>query len=135
MKNLLLSYFLMLTACASTTAPASDPIYYAGLAADVYATIVQAISTSPGLDNSSGWMITQSDAAGYFVRAETLVTPVVLGVSMTLIMQQKSESLSVIVSQQESRTQVILQFTEAGRSLADFIKEQLNTKFESVNQL
>lgn len=133
MKRLLIFLFFVLSACAPTTVPASEPLYYTGVAADIYATVVGAISTSPGLDNSDGWRITQSDAAGYFIRAETLVTPVVLGVSVTF-MQKSSESVSVIVSQQGDKSQVVIQSTEAARPLADLIKQQLNGKFQLVAQ-
>ncbi len=136
MKKLLGSLFLLLTACAPTTVPQSEPVYYLGLAADVYARVVEVISTSPGLENSEGWIITQSDAAGYFIRAETRVTPVVLGVPMpSLIAQKSSESVSVIVAQQEDKAQVIIQFTQAARPLADFIKQVLDTKFMLAGQL
>lgn len=121
--------FLALTSCMPTTnAPNSEPIYYQGSITDVYASVVQAMSLSPGLDNSTGWIITQSDAAGHFIRAETLVTPVILGIPM--IIQKNNESVSVVVSGQDSRTQVLIQFTQAAKPLADFIKEQLDTTFQ-----
>jgi hypothetical protein len=129
-----LCLFLVLTSCMPTTnTPNSEPIYYQGSITDVYASVVQAMSLSPGLDNSTGWIITQSDAAGHFIRAETLVTPVVLGIP--IIIQKNNESVSVVVSQQDSKIQVLIQFTEVAKPLADFIKQQLDTTFQRVGQL
>jgi hypothetical protein len=128
--------FLALTSCMPTTnAPKSEPIYYQGSITDVYASVVQAISTSPGLENSTGWIITQSDAAGYFIRAETLVTPTILGINASIFQGKSTESVSVIVSDQDSKIQVLIQFTQAAKPLADFIKEQLDTTFQRVGQL
>jgi hypothetical protein len=135
-KKLLLGLCIVLTSCMPTSnAPKSEPIYYQGSTPDVYASVVQAISTSPALDNSNGWIITQSDAAGYFIRAETLVTPTFLGINASIFQGKSSESVSVIVSDQDSKTQVIIQFTEAARPLADLIEQQLDAKFQRVGQV
>lgn len=130
-EKLFLGLCLVLASCMpATKAPKSEPMYFQGSAAAIYASVVQAISTSPGLEYSTGWMIAESDAAGYFIRAETLVTPVVLGIPM--IIQKNTESVSVVVSNQDSRTQVLIQFTQAAKPLADFIQEQLDTTFQRV---
>ncbi len=134
--KLFIYLFLVLTSCMpATNAPKSEPIYYQGSTSDVYASVVQAISTSPALENSTGWIITQSDAAGYFIRAETLVTPTILGINASILQGKSTESVSVIVSDQDSKTQVIIQFTEAARPLADLIEQQLDAKFQRVNQV
>jgi hypothetical protein len=131
-EKLFLGLCLALASCMPTTkAPKSEPMYFQGSAAAIYTSVVQAISTSPGLEYSTGWMITESDAAGYFIRAETLVTPTVLGIPI-IITQKNNESVSVVVSEQDSKTQVLIQFTEAAKPLADFIQEQLDTTFQRV---
>ena len=118
---------IFLGACAPTIkkVPASEPIFYNGSLDNVYAAVVQAISTSPGIDNSNGWIITQSDAAGGFVRAETTVTE-----SGFFGSSSQLESVSVIVSNNgDNRTQVVIQLSTGAEVLAKRIREQLDLKF------
>lgn len=117
--------FVLLAACSPRTVPASEPIFYKASSDELFAAVVQAISTSPGLNNSSGWMITQSDAAGGFVRAETTVTERGLFGS-----SRKNESLSVVVSASgEARTQVVIQESAGAKSLSGRVKSELDLKF------
>ena len=122
-----ISLLLLLAACAPgpKKVPASEPIFYDGSLDNVYAAVVQAISTSPGIDNSNGWIITQSDTSGGFIRAETTVTE-----SGFFGSSEKLESVSVIVSNNgNNRTQVVIQLSEGAAGLAQRIREQLDQKF------
>lgn len=113
---------IALAACAPAAVPAAEPVFYQASAEDVYAAVVQAISTSPGLGGSDGWVITESDAAGGFVRAETTVRGF-LGATRT-------ESVSVVVSQATGgRTQVVIQRSGGAGSLAERIGTELDLKF------
>lgn len=126
-RMLIFGFVFLLGACApgAKKVPASEPIFYNGTLDNVYAAVVQSISTSPGIDNSNGWVIVQSDAAGGFVRAETTVTESGFFGSST-----KVESISVIVSNNgDNRTQVVIQLSEGAEALAKRIREQLDQKF------
>lgn len=122
-----LVFFLVLAACAPAArkVPAAEPIFYDGSLDKVYAAVVQAISTSPGLDNSDGWVIMQSDAAGGFVSAGTTVEePGFFGST------DVPESVSVIVSDNgDGRTQVVIQLSAGAEALAERIRTQLDQKF------
>ena len=121
----LIFLLVLVVACSPRTVPASEPIFYKASSDELFAAVVQTISTSPGLNNSSGWMITQSDAAGGFVRAETVVTERGLFGS-----SRKNESISVVVSVSgEARTQVVIQESSGAKSLAGRIKSELDLKF------
>lgn len=112
-------FALLLAACAPAAepVPAAEPIFYRGGQDEIYAAVVQAMSTSPGLPGSNGWIITQSDRAGGFVRAETAVG------------DSRRESVSVVVSANGDRTQVIIQLTSGGAELAERIRSELDAKF------
>lgn len=113
---------ITLAACAPSAVPAADPVFYQGSAEDVYAAVVQSISTSAGLPSSNGWVIVDSDAAGGFVRAETTVRGF-LGATST-------ETVSVVVSQATGgRTQVVIQRSRGAQQLADRIQSELDLKF------
>lgn len=127
MKNtaVFLILFSLLVACSPRTVPANEPIFYKASSDELFAAVVQAISTSPGLDNSTGWMITQSDAAGGFVRAETTVTQRGLFGS-----SRKDEAISVVISSGgEARTQVVIQESAGAQSLAGRVRSELDLKF------
>jgi len=128
LRLLLLSALLLVTAaCAPQvkTVPASEPIFYDGSLDRVYAAVVQAISTSPGIDDSTGWTITQSDIAGGFIRGETIVTKRGFFGS-----SEVTEGISVIVSNDgANRTQVVIQASEGAQVLAERVREQLDLKF------
>jgi uncharacterized protein YaaQ len=125
MKNLKL--FLLLAACAPSAVPAAEATFYKGTKLELYAAAVEAISTSPGLDNSSGWIISQSDSAGGFISAETTVqTYGLFGIKTG----ERVETLSVVISEAgENRTQLVIQRTEAGQALAERVRQQLDAKF------
>ena len=118
--------FLASCAPAARQVPAAEPIFYDGSLDKVYAAVVQAISTSPGIDNSNGWVITESDAAGGFVRATTTVEEFGFFGSVTEV----PESVSVIVSDNgDGRTQVVIQLSAGAEDLANRIRTQLDQKF------
>ena len=73
---LMIPFMLVLAACApaARAVPAAEPVFYAAAPLDVMGTAIEAISTSPGVDDSTGWLITDADTQGGFVRAETEVT-------------------------------------------------------------
>jgi hypothetical protein len=129
MKKLYIFIFfaLALTACAPKTVPAPEPIFYKDSKDNLFPAVVQAISTSPGLDNSTGWVISESDASGGFIRAITNVR--VCGF-LGLGCHDEQESLSVVISQADSdRTQVIIQRTPKAQALLERIRKELDSKF------
>lgn len=118
---------VLLGACAPTAAPPAKPEFYAGSKAQVFATVVKAMSTSPALkfndlEYSNGWTITQSDSAGGFVRAETTVH----GWANTV----RTEAVSVVVTADgANRCQVIIQSTAGAKPLASRVREALVAQF------
>jgi uncharacterized protein YaaQ len=118
---------LLFAACAPTTVPAPEATFYKGTKAELFAAAVEAISTSPGLDDSSGWVISQSDSAGGFISAQTTVpTYGLFGIRTG----EHVETLSVVISEAgENRTQLVIQRTDAGQKLAERVREQLDAKF------
>ena len=120
---------LLLAACAPapTVVPAPDPVFFAAEPIDVAGSVIQAISTSPGLDDSSGWMITQADTMGGFVRAETQVR--VPG-GFLRGATTRTEFVSVVVAPAgEGRTQVVIQRTDGATELADRIMMELRAAY------
>ncbi len=125
----LIPFALVVAACAPTarTVPPSDPVFYAAGPLEVMGAAIEAISTSPGLDDSNGWVITQADTQGGFVRAETEVTT-----PGGLFRREatRTESLTVVVSAAgENRTQVIIQRTDGAESLAERVQSELRAEF------
>ncbi len=120
---------LFAAACAPTaqTVPASDPVFYAATPLEVMGAAIEAISTSPGLDDSNGWVIVQADTQGGYVRAETDVdTPG----GFLRRASTRTESLTVVVSAAgENRTQVIVQRTSGAEELAARINQELRSEF------
>lgn len=131
MRGLLLVLLVALVSCAprNDAVPASEPIFYNGSKDDVYAAVVQAISTSPGINNSNGWIISQLDAAGGFVRAETAITKYILGFPQE---EKEYETISVVVSAGQNGTQVVIQLTKGAKDLANRVQEQLDQKFNRL---
>jgi len=120
---------LLAAACAPapTVVPAPDPVFFAAEPIDVAGTVIQAISTSPGLDDSSGWMITQADTMGGFVRAETQVR--VPG-GFLRGATTRTEFVSVVVAPAgEGRTQVVIQRTDGATELAERIMQELREAY------
>jgi hypothetical protein len=125
----LIPFALFVAACTPTaqTVPASDPVFYAAEPLEVMGAAIEAISTSPGLDDSNGWLITQADTQGGFVRAETEVT--VPG-GLFRRASTRTEWLTVVVSAAgENRTQVIIQRTDGAESLAERVQRELRAEF------
>ena len=131
-RNLLLwtvPLILFAAACAPapTVVPAPDPVFFAAEPIDVAGTVIQAISTSPGIDDSSGWMITQADTMGGFVRAETQVR--VPG-GFLRGATTRTEFVSVVVAPAgEGRTQVVIQRTDGAEVLAERIMSELRAEY------
>jgi hypothetical protein len=120
---------LLLAACAPapSVVPAPDPVFFAAEPIDVAGSVIQAISTSPGLDDSSGWMITQADTMGGFVRAETQVR--VPG-GFLRGATTRTEFVSVVVAPAgEGRTQVVIQRTDGAGGLAERIMRELRAEY------
>jgi hypothetical protein len=107
---------LPLVACApgsGAMVPATGPVLFAAEPGDVFASVVNIITTAPGLEGSNGWIISQSDSQAGFVRTDTMVsTP------WTFWSPQRAETLSVVVSAAApGRTQVVIQRTTGAREL------------------
>jgi uncharacterized protein YaaQ len=126
-KLLALLSVLLLAACAPRAVPAPEATFYKGTKLELYAAAVEAISTSPGLDNSSGWVIRQSDSEGGFVSAQTTVqTYGLFGIKTG----ERVETLSVVISEAgEDRTQVVIQRTDGAGELSERVRQQLDAKF------
>jgi hypothetical protein len=124
----LLVVLFVLSSCVPAAVPAAEPVFYEGSKAEIYAAVVQSVSTSVGLPDSNGWIITQSDAAGGFVRAETSV--MVRGFLGIPTDQYKTESVSIVVSENTTGlTQVVIQVTSGGIELGARVKTDLDSKF------
>jgi len=122
-------FVLLVAACSpvARTVPAADPVFYAAEPSEVIGTVIQAISTSPGLDDSGGWLITAADTQGGFVRAETdVVTPGGFLRADTV----RTESITVVVSPAgANRTQVVIQRTSGAEELAERITRELRARY------
>jgi uncharacterized protein YaaQ len=126
-KHLALLSVLLLAACAPRAVPAPEATFYKGTKAELYAAAIEAISTSPGLDNSSGWIIRQSDSEGGFISAQTTVETFGLFGIRT---GERIETLSVVISEAgENRTQLVIQRSEGSAELSQRVRQQLDAKF------
>ena len=115
-RLLVLLAALPLAACAPLSGalvPATGPLLYAAEPGDVFASVLNVITTAEGLENSNGWIISHSDSQAGFVRTDTTVsTP------WTFWSPQRIETLSVVVSAAApGRTQVVIQRTAGAREL------------------
>lgn len=120
---------LFAAACAPTAreVPAAEPVFYAAQPLEVMGAVIEAISTAPGLDDSTGWMITDSDTQGGFVRAETEVTT---APGLFQRASTRMEWVSVVVTAAgENRSQVVIQNTDGAISLATHLRAQLQSAF------
>ena len=120
---------LLAAACAPapTVVPAPDPVFFAAEPIDVAGTVIQAISTSPGIPDSTGWMITQADTQGGFIRADTEVS--VPGGFFRRV-TTRSEFVSVVVAPAgANRTQVVIQHTAGADVLAARIMQELRARY------
>jgi hypothetical protein len=128
-NGLLRALPLVAAACAPapTLVPAPDPVLFAAEPIDVSGTVIQAISTPPGLNDSTGWMITQADTMGGFVRAETEVS--VPG-DFLRRMTTRTEFFSVVIAPAgQGRTQVVIQRTDGATELADRVMRVLRERY------
>lgn len=125
---LILATLMVLASCAPRAVPAAPEIMYATPSNAVFGAVVRAISTSPGLDGSNGWIIDQSDSAGGFVSASTTTNGWRLGEGFTRI----SHSVSVVVSPNgPERTAVVVQFTPEANQSARRIRLALTNNLEA----
>ena len=125
----MIPFMLTLAACAPTarTVPAPDPVFYAAEPLAIMGAAIEAISTSPGLDDSTGWLITDADTQGGFVRAETEVTT---PGGLFRRAATRTEWLTVVVSPAgENRSQVIVQHTTGAEPLAAHVNGELRAAF------
>lgn len=121
--------FLLAAACAPapSVVPAPEPVFFAATPIDVAGAVIQAISTSPGLPDSTGWIITQADTQGGFVRAETEVS--VPGGFFRRV-TTRSEFVSVVVAPAGAeRTQVVIQHTAGAVELAERVMRELRARY------
>lgn len=123
--------FLLVVAAACapapTVLPAPDPVFFAATPNDVAGTVIQAISTSPGLPDSTGWIITQADTQGGFVRAETTVS--VPGGFLRRV-TTRDEFVSVVIAPAgANRTQVVIQHTAGAEALAERVMQELRARY------
>jgi hypothetical protein len=126
---LIVPFMLALAACAPTAraVPAAEPVFYAAAPLDVMGAAIQAISTAPGVDDSTGWLITDADTQGGFVRAETEVTT---SGGLFQRASTRTEWVTVVVSAAgENRSQVIVQNTGGAVALAMRIRAALQAAF------
>lgn len=123
--SIILLLGLTLISCAPAAVPAAEPVFYDGSQEDVFAAVVQAISTSEGIPGSNGWIIAESDTVGGFIRATTFAPA-------TFFTAEKNEAISVVVSTNSNRTQVIIQGTRDARDLMNRVKTQLDQKFNQL---
>lgn len=125
-----LVFILLAAACApraATPSPAAPEIVYSAPAGEVFPAVVRAISTSQGLPDSNGWIITQSDAVGGFVAAETTVSTRTLFSADPVVTR---EQISVVVSgNPNNETAVVTQFTGGASALAALVHQQLTATF------
>ena len=120
---------LAAAACAPapSVVPAPDPVFFAAAPIDVAGNVIQAISTSPGIPDSTGWIITQADTQGGFIRAETDVS--VPG-GFFRRMTTRNEFVSVVVAPAGTdRTQVVIQHTAGAIDLAERIMRELRARY------
>jgi len=120
---------LVAAACAPAprVVPAADPVFFAAAPIDVAGSVIQAISTSPGLDDSTGWIITQADTQGGFIRAETEVS--VPG-GFFRRMTTRNEFVSVVVAPAgNNRSQVVIQHTAGATELAERVMRELRARY------
>jgi len=120
---------LVAAACAPAprVVPAQEPVFFAATPIDVAGSVIQVISTSPGLDNSTGWIITQADTQGGFIRAETEVSTVG---GLFRRVTTSSEFVSVVVAPAgANRTQVVIQHTAGALDLAERIMRELRARY------
>ena len=125
----MIPFVLFVAACAPSarTVPASDPVFYAAEPLEIMSAAIEAISTSPGLDDSTGWLITDADTQGGFVRAETEVTTTG---GLFRRASTRTEWLTVVVSPAgENRSQVIVQHTAGAVPLAELVEGELRAAF------
>jgi hypothetical protein len=125
----LLPLALFAAACAPTAreVPAAEPVFYAAQPLAVMGSVIEAISTAPGLDDSTGWMITDSDTQGGFIRAETEVTT---SPGLFQRASTRMEWVSVVVTAAgENRSQVVIQHTGGAISLATRVRAALQSAY------
>ena len=125
----MLPILLALAACAPTAreVPAAEPVFYAATPLDVMGAVIEAISTAPGLDDSTGWFITDADTQGGFVRAETEVTT---SGGLFHRASTRTEWVTVVASPAgANRTQVIVQHTGGAVALATRVRAELQAAF------
>jgi len=120
---------LLAAACAPAprVVPAPDPVFFAAAPIDIAGTVIQVISTSPGLDDSTGWIITQADTQGGFIRTETVVS--VPGGFFRRITTRTEFASVVVAPAGTNRTQVVIQHTAGATELAERIMRELRARY------
>lgn len=123
---LVLVLLVLMAACAPAAVPPAQEVVYRGASGDVYAAVVRAISTSPGIPGSNGWVIDQSDSAGGFVSARTTTS----GYRLLGGGYVDNHSISVVVSPNSPElTAVVVQYTPLAGELANRVSGALTEQF------
>lgn len=121
---------ILVAACAPAAVPGSEEVVYNSNVDNVYATVVRAISTSPGIPGSNGWIITNSDSEGGFITATTSGnSSSFLGIGGG----EFTEQLSVVVSPQgDDQTAVVIQGTPGASDLAQRVIDALEAEHDQA---
>jgi hypothetical protein len=121
-------FLLLLASCApvARTVPAEPAVGYAGPSNQVLDVVRQAIATAPAMENSTGWVVTYTDAAQGSIIAETDVTTPAWFLRPE---STRTERVTVVVTPLGAGSQVVLQRTSGAGDLADHIERALNTAF------
>ena len=128
--GLVVATVLVLSSCA-TQPLGSRAIFYDGDKAEVYAVVLQAAATAPALKHSLGtafspWIITSSDQSGGYLLVEANVD--------SWLETKRVEAVSVVVTQSgDGRSQVIIQHTNDGESMANRISGALGGAFKQID--
>jgi hypothetical protein len=119
---------LLVASCApvARTVPAEAAVAYAGPSNEVLDVVREAIATAPALENSTGWVVTFSDAAEGSLIAETDVTTPAWFLRPE---STRTERVTVVVTPTASGSQVVVQRTSGAESLVDHIESALLVVF------
>jgi hypothetical protein len=119
---------LLAASCApvARTVPAEPAVAYAGSPTEVFDAVREAITTAPALDDSTGWVVTYSDAAQGSIIAETDVTTPAWFLRPA---STRTERVTVVITPTATGSQVVLQWTTGAESLAERIENVLLSAF------
>jgi hypothetical protein len=106
--------------------PAEPAVAYAGSPTEVFEAVRQAIMTAPALEDSTGWVVTYSDAAqGSIIAEADVATPA----AFLRPASTRTERVTVVITPTATGSQVVLQWTTGAESLAERIENVLLSAF------